>query len=102
MSKHYSVSIKSIINYNPNIKPEALQIGQVLKIPALKDVKSYRRKEDDQNMEFKDTYIIKKGDTLWSIALKYNVQVETLAEKNGIEVNSILSLGQKIKVPIID
>ena len=102
LSKHYSVSIKSIINYNPNIKPEALQIGQVLKIPALKDVKSYRRKEDDQNMEFKDTYIIKKGDTLWSIALKYNVQVETLAEKNGIEVNSILSLGQKIKVPIID
>ena len=102
LSKHYSVSIKSIINYNPHIKPEALQIGQVLKIPALKDVKSYRRKEDDQNMEFKDTYIIKKGDTLWSIALKYNVQVETLAEKNGIEVNSILSLGQKIKVPIID
>lgn len=102
LSKHYGVSIKSIMNYNPGINASALKIGQVLKIPALKTVNSYRRKNDDQNVEFKDTYVIKQGDTLWSIALKYDVQVETLAEKNGIEVNSVLSLGQKLKVPIIN
>lgn len=102
LAKHYGVSIKSIMNYNPGIKASALRIGQVLKIPALKTVNSYRRKNDDQNVEFKGIYVIKQGDTLWSIALKYNVQVETLAEKNGIEVNSVLSLGQKLKVPIIN
>ena len=90
------------MNYNPGINASALRIGQVLKIPALKTVNSYRRKNDDQNIDFKDTYVIKQGDTLWSIALKYNVQVETLAVKNGIEVNSVLSLGQKLKVPIIN
>lgn len=102
LAKHYGVSIKSIMNYNPGIKASALRIGQVLKIPALKTVNSYRRKNDDQNVEFKGIYVIKQGDTLWSIALKYSVQVETLAEKNGIEVNSVLSLGQKLKVPIIN
>ncbi|UTC78507.1 transglycosylase SLT domain-containing protein [Treponema sp. OMZ 799] len=102
LSRHYGVSIKSIINYNPGIKASALRIGQVLKIPALKTVNSYRRKKDDQNVEFNGVYIIQKGDTLWSIALKHDVQVETLAAKNGIEVNSVLSLGQKLKVPIIN
>ncbi|UTC65111.1 transglycosylase SLT domain-containing protein [Treponema sp. OMZ 788] len=102
LSKHYGVSIKSIINYNPGIKASALRIGQVLRIPALKTVNSYRRKKDDQNVEFNGIYIIQKGDTLWSIALKHDVQVETLASKNGIEVNSVLSLGQKLKVPIIN
>ncbi|WP_255818742.1 lytic transglycosylase domain-containing protein [Treponema putidum] len=102
LSKHYGVSVKSIMNYNPNVKPSALKIGQVIKIPALKTVASYRNRKDDQNVEFTDVYVIKKGDTLWSIALKYNIQVETLAEKNGIEVNSVLSLGQKLKVPIIN
>nr|WP_253687241.1 transglycosylase SLT domain-containing protein [Treponema sp. OMZ 792] len=102
LSRHYGVSIKSIINYNPGIKASALRIGQVLRIPALKTVNSYRRKKDDQNVEFNGVYIIQKGDTLWSIALKHDVQVETLAAKNGIEVNSVLSLGQKLKVPIIN
>ncbi|UTC67587.1 LysM peptidoglycan-binding domain-containing protein [Treponema sp. OMZ 789] len=102
LSKHYGVSIKSIMNYNYNVKPTALKIGQVLKIPALKTVTSYRRRRDEQNVDFNDLYTVKKGDTLWSIALRYNVQVETLAEKNGIEVNSVLSLGQKLKVPIIN
>ena len=50
---------------------------------------------------FDGTHTIQKGDTLWSLALKYSVSVELLAQKNNLTVNSILKLGNTLKVPIL-
>ncbi|MGJ8666919.1 MAG: glucosaminidase domain-containing protein [Patiriisocius sp.] len=41
------------------------------------------------------TYIVKKGDTLYSISRKFNVSVNSLKEYNGLEDNT-LSIGQKL------
>ncbi len=100
LSKHYGVSVKSILNYNPGVTARNLRIGKKILIPALKSVSAYAGRKKQSNLAFKARYKIKKGDTLWSIALKYNVPVEILAEKNGLTVNSILSLGKELKVPI--
>ncbi len=101
LAKHYGVSVKSILNYNPGVTARNLKIGKKLLIPALKSVSAYKgRKRKSSSASFKGRYKIKKGDTLWSIALKFNVPVEILAEKNGLSVNSILSLGKSLKVPI--
>ena len=35
--------------------------------------------------DFSSSYIVAKGDTLWSISLRYEVQPELLAERNGLE-----------------
>jgi flagellum-specific peptidoglycan hydrolase FlgJ len=40
-----------------------------------------------------NTYTIVKGDTLYSIARRFNITVETLKEYNGLETNDI-SIGQ--------
>lgn len=45
------------------------------------------------------TYVVRPGDTLWSIADKYNVSVETLRRANGI-YSDMLRVGQLIKIPI--
>ena len=39
------------------------------------------------------TYTVARGDTLYSIARRYNMTVETLKEFNGLETNTI-SVGQ--------
>ena len=101
LSKHYGVGVDTILKYNPKINSRALKVGQDLYIPAVKSVTAYTRKNEPQNLNFNGRHKIKRGDTLWSIALKYKVEVELLAEKNGINVNSILSLGQVLKVPIL-
>ena len=44
-------------------------------------------------------HIVQKGDTLFSLARKYNTTVNQLCQVNGIERNDILHLGQKIKIP---
>ena len=44
-------------------------------------------------------HVIQKGDTLFSLARKYNTTVDQICQINGIERNDILHLGQKIKIP---
>lgn len=41
-------------------------------------------------------YIVKSGDTLSKIGLKYGVSYSNIAKWSGIKVNSILSVGQKL------
>lgn len=43
-------------------------------------------------------HVVKQGDTLYGISLKYNVSVQKLCQLNHIKENSILKLGQKIKL----
>ena len=42
-------------------------------------------------------YRVKKGDTVYSIGLKYGLKPETLRQMNGLEANNI-KLGQKLKI----
>lgn len=44
-------------------------------------------------------YIVKPGDTLSSIAKKYNTTYQKLAEYNSIKNPSIINVGQKIRIP---
>jgi len=46
------------------------------------------------------TYFVKKGDTLYSIARKFGVPVETIYQANGLSAQSKLEIGQTIRVPI--
>ena len=44
-------------------------------------------------------YTVKSGDSLWSIAKKYNVSVSNLKEANGL-TSSKLSIGDVLKIPV--
>ena|SRR5699024_10728088 len=45
------------------------------------------------------TYTVKKGDTLSEIAVRYGTTTKKLASLNGIKNASLISIGQKIKLP---
>ena len=65
------------MNYN-NLKTNLLTIGQILKIPTSK-----------QNV----TYVVKSGDSLYSIANKFNTTVDEIKSKNNL-ISNVLSIGQ--------
>lgn len=54
--------------------------------------------DDNDNDSSVSVHIVKKGDTLYAISKKYHTTVEKLCQLNHIKENSILQLGQKIKV----
>ncbi|SKA73572.1 Murein DD-endopeptidase MepM and murein hydrolase activator NlpD, contain LysM domain [Clostridium sp. USBA 49] len=49
-----------------------------------------------------NTYTVKSGDTLDSIAAIYNVKVNTISESNGLSLNASLKDGQVLEFPSID
>ena len=84
-SNNTSVSeIKKINNLTSNI----LNIGQLLKIPNNKLSEEGTTK----------IYVVKKGDTLYSIAKNNNTSVSEIKKINNLN-NNILSVGQNIKLP---
>lgn len=101
LALHYGISADMILQYNPGLKASTLKIGKNIVIPALKQIKAYAGKKDRENLDFSGIYLVKQGDSLWSISLAYDIQVETLAEKNNLDVNSVLKLGKSLRVPIL-
>ncbi len=45
------------------------------------------------------TYIVQPGDTLFSIARRYDISVQQLATANGLAWNSWLYIGQRLTIP---
>ncbi len=47
-------------------------------------------------------YTVTKGDSLWGISRRYGVTVTDLCQVNNIKENAVLSIGQKVIVPIFN
>lgn len=102
IARHYGTPQAMIVQANPGMKPDLLRLGQVIVIPALKDAAPMQAaSSDDGKLDFSGSYTVVKGDTLWSISLRYNVQPEVLAEKNGLSLTSVIREGMVLRVPII-
>lgn len=92
LSKVYNVSQKDIAKENPEIFL-GLQIGQALKIPIVDN-------KTDKDKILSNDYIyhrVKKGQTLYSLAKKYNVSQEDIMACNptvryGINVDQIVKI----------
>jgi membrane-bound lytic murein transglycosylase D len=101
LALHYGISVETIMAANPGLKPRYLKLGTSLLIPALKEVGPYRQRPPGGDLAFEGNHLVKKGETLWAIALAYGVDPETLAEANGIGLDDILREGRTLKTPIV-
>ncbi|MSU03558.1 LysM peptidoglycan-binding domain-containing protein, partial [Tissierella pigra] len=85
----YNTTVEAIMAINPGINPNNLQIGQVICIPMGSPVPPC-------NGVY---YTVRPGDTLYSIAMMFNVSLQALMAANpGVDPNN-LQVGQLICVP---
>ena len=92
IAKKYNTTVNDIVNLN-YLKSTNLSIGQVLRIPE-----TYT-KEEDMIMPNFTNYVVKKGDSLYSIAKNFNIAVDTIKKDNALTTNT-LSIGQNLKIRI--
>lgn len=91
IANKYNTTVNTLMSVN-NLTSSNLKINQQLLIP----------KSEEVEIEIKPgagtEYIVVSGDSLYSIAKKYNVTVDQIKNANNLESN-LLSVGQKLLIP---
>ena len=85
IARRFNTTVNELISLN-NLTSTNLSIGQVLKLPSGEEQNEY------------DLYTIMNGDSLYSIANKFNVSVNDLIDYNALPT-TILTVGETIKIP---
>ena len=67
-------------------------------VKAVSEYKGIKYKVSSDSISDKNYYIVKKGDTLWDLAVKYNTTVKAIKELNNLTSDS-LKIGQQILIP---
>ena len=92
IAKKYNTTVNDIVNLN-YLKSTNLSIGQVLRIPE-----TYTPEEELVLPSFLN-YVVSKGDSLYGIAKKFNISVDTIKKDNAL-TNNTLQIGQNLKIRI--
>ena len=84
IAQRYGTTVNAIKQAN-GLTSDALQIGQVLRIPV----------SQSPYME----YTVRAGDTLWELSRRYGTTVEAIMQANGL-TSSVLQIGQVLRIPV--
>ncbi len=87
IAKKFNTNVNELKKIN-NLANNNLFVGQVLNVPEYITT-------EDTNI----TYIVQRGDTLYSIANKYGLSVNNIKNYNKLS-SDLLSIGQEIKIPM--
>ncbi len=95
IAKRCGTTVNMIARYNGIADPDVIYAGQILRIP----VSEIPCGKGNGSPEFAE-YIVRRGDTLASIAVMYDTSVGRLADINGISDPDRIFDGQVIKIPV--
>ena len=87
IARKFNVSVDDIKALN-NLSSNNFCIGMILKIPL------YSNKQNEET----NVYVVKSGDSLWSIARMFNSTVDEIKSLNSLKSN-VLRIGQRLLVP---
>ena len=92
IARRYKVSVRELQAWNNISDPRKLRAGKTLTLfqsPAPKAAKA-------RSGSIKHT--VRRGDSLWSIARRYDVRVKDLMRWNSLSKNAVIQPGQSIKI----
>jgi LysM repeat protein len=101
IARRLGTDIPSLVEVNGLANPNMLSIGQVLRLPrgarsatsgAAPAVVAAPARGGGQ-------YTIEPGDSLWSLARRWNTTTDAIAAANGISNPALIRIGQRITIP---
>jgi len=87
IARRFNTTVDTLKSLN-NLTSNNLSIGKVLLLPS----------ESDNTNESTNTYTVQSGDSLYSIARKFNTTVNDIKNLNNLTSNN-LSIGQILQIP---
>lgn len=92
IAKRFNTNVPTLRRLN-HLKSDQLKLGQSLVLPGAKNNSGRVANRESQ------TYQVKKGDSLWTIAQKLRIDSEELRIYNKLPSNTHLQPGQKLRIP---
>lgn len=97
VSKRFGVSVKSLQKSNTVKK---LSVGQILNVPGVPSTGDIEVAGEAKVWAAKRAnYVVRSGDTVWSIAREFKTDPNSLLKSNGLDRSAVLKVGQKLFVP---
>lgn len=90
IASQYNTTVDILKKIN-NLSSNILSIGQKIKLPSTEIINIPASLE---------TYTVKSGDTLYSIAKKFDTTVEKIKSQNSLNADA-LTVGQMLKIPSV-
>ena len=98
IANKFGTTVEKIKTDN-DLESNNLSVGQILIVDDKKNVSSVKECFGDGDYSINSLeYVVKKGDSLYSIAKKYNISVESLKQSNNLKTDT-LSMGQILYIP---
>ena len=91
IANKFGISTKELLRLNNLEKKSTLRIGQTFKIPLTQKMVDAISKAE---------YTIEAGDTLLSIAYKFNIKPKDLVRFNNIKSSTLIREGKKLSLPL--
>lgn len=104
VSKLVGIPLEDLQKLNRHLKYDFVppySEGYDIHIPYIKLSDFKQKYHEDKIKNIYRVHIVKKGDTLYEIGLKYGVPYRMIADFNNLK-NNMLSLDQKLIIPIED
>jgi len=99
ISRDFNVSLNDIKRWNPKLQPRKLMVDDAitLKVRGFSN-KTYYEPLTRRNITAR--YNIKKGESLWLLALRYKIPLNEIKRKNKIKKSTKIQIGKELKLNI--
>lgn len=94
----FDVSLQAVIDLNPDLDPDVISIGQEILIPPSANQPPAGTAVPPGSNDYTE-YRVAEGDTLASIALHYNIAINTIVAENNLENADIIQVGDILRIP---
>lgn len=98
IARSHGISMDRLANSNGLAPSDTLSVGQVLSIPGTAKLAS----ADSAAVARSTTYVVRSGDSLYTIANKFRVQLSDLLGWNNLTKRSVIKPGQRLVMYIDD
>ncbi len=96
LASRYNLQPDYVAQLNGLSRSAGLRAGQKIKLSG--EIPVVVKKDNKAEIATAEIHVVKSGETLTSIANKYHLQLNYLAELNGLSRNSPVRVGQRLKL----
>ncbi|WP_209121663.1 cell wall-binding repeat-containing protein [Alkalihalobacillus sp. BA299] len=96
ISNRYGITVNELKQLN-NLTSDQINIGQVLKVPQLDN--GHSQTAEQKTLTY-TSHTVQSGDNMWDLAIQYGVPMHELLQVNNLTLNSTLSIGQVLTIPV--